>query len=84
MSKTKKKRGQSVQRKRDKRKVRSVSLKFGTLNVGTITGESRELADITERRKLDILFVQETRSKGSKVRNTGGGYKLFSMKREME
>ena len=30
--------GQSVQRKRDKRKVRSVSLKFGTLNVGTITG----------------------------------------------
>ena len=31
--------GKSVRRKRDKRKVRSVSLRFGTLNVGTITGK---------------------------------------------
>ena len=53
--------GKSVRRKRDKRKVRSVSLKFGTLNVGTITGKSRELADMMERRKVDILCVQETR-----------------------
>ena len=69
--------GKSVQRKRDKRKVRSVSLKFGTLNVGTITGKSRELADMMERRKVHILCVQVTRWKGSKARNIGGGYKLF-------
>ena len=66
-----------VRRKRDKRKVRSVSLRFGTLNVGTITGKSRELADMMEKRKVDILCMQETRWKGSKARNIGGGYKLF-------
>ena len=36
----------------EKRNVRSVSLKFGTLNVGRITGKSRELADMLERRKV--------------------------------
>ena len=65
---------QSVRRKRDKRKVRSVSLKFGTLNVGTITRKSRELADILKRRKVDILCMQETRWKGRRARNIGGGY----------
>ena len=30
-----------------------------------------------ERRKVDILCVQETRWKGTKARNIGGGYKLF-------
>ena len=29
------------------------------------------------RRKVDILCVQETRWKGNKARNIGGGYKLF-------
>ena len=69
--------GKWVRRKRDKRKVRSVSLKFGSLNVGTITGKSRELADMMERRKVDILCILESKWKGSKARNIGGGYKLF-------
>lgn len=30
-------------------------------NLGTITGKERELADMMERRKLNILCVQETR-----------------------
>ncbi|KAJ8369492.1 hypothetical protein SKAU_G00095200 [Synaphobranchus kaupii] len=30
-----------------------------------------------DRRKIDILCVQETRWKGSKARNIGRGYKLF-------
>lgn len=30
-------------------------------NLGTITGKERELADMMERRKLNILRVQETR-----------------------
>ena len=68
--------GKSVQTKRDKRKVRSVSLKFGTLNLGTITGKSRELADMMER-KVDILCVLENRLTGRKAKNIGGGYKLF-------
>ncbi|KAK3526868.1 hypothetical protein QTP86_000728 [Hemibagrus guttatus] len=40
-------------------------------------GKGRELADMMERRKVDILCVQETRWKGSKACSIGGGFKLF-------
>ncbi|KAK3506004.1 hypothetical protein QTP70_018512, partial [Hemibagrus guttatus] len=39
--------------------------------------KGRELADMMERRKVDILCVQETRWKGSKPRSIGAGFKLF-------
>ena len=52
-------------------------MRVGTLNVGTMSGRGREVADMMERRKLDLLCVQETKWKGSKARNLGGGYKLF-------
>ncbi|KAK3537988.1 hypothetical protein QTP70_026507, partial [Hemibagrus guttatus] len=39
--------------------------------------KGRELADMMERRKVDILRVQETRWKGSKARSIGAGFKLF-------
>ena len=42
-----------------------------------MTGRGRELADMTERRNVDILRQQETKWKGSKARNIGGGCKLF-------
>ncbi|KAK3518743.1 hypothetical protein QTP70_010884 [Hemibagrus guttatus] len=42
-----------------------------------MTGKGRELADMMERRKVDILCVQETRWKGSKSRSIGAGFKLF-------
>ncbi|MCJ8749472.1 hypothetical protein PDJAM_G00176630 [Pangasius djambal] len=42
-----------------------------------MTGKGRELADMMERRKVDILCVQETRWKGSKARSIGPGFKLF-------
>ncbi|KAK3517196.1 hypothetical protein QTP70_000864 [Hemibagrus guttatus] len=61
----------------EKRKGKSVGLRIGTLNVGTMTGKGRELADMMERRKVDILCVQETRWKGSKARSIGAGFKLF-------
>ncbi|KAK3522745.1 hypothetical protein QTP86_032028, partial [Hemibagrus guttatus] len=41
------------------------------------SGKGRELADMMERRKVDILCVQETRWKGSKARSIGAGFKLF-------
>ncbi|KAK3544338.1 hypothetical protein QTP86_009110 [Hemibagrus guttatus] len=69
--------GRRVRRQREKRKGKSVGLRIGTLNVGTMTGKGRELADMMERRKVDILCVQETRWKGSKARSTGAGFKLF-------
>ena len=42
-----------------------------------MTGRGRELADMMERRNVDILCLQETKWKGSKARNIGGGCKLF-------
>ncbi|KAK3567014.1 hypothetical protein QTP86_008947 [Hemibagrus guttatus] len=39
--------------------------------------KGRELADMMERRKVDILCVQETSWKGSKARSIGAGFKLF-------
>ncbi|KAK3556427.1 hypothetical protein QTP70_008339 [Hemibagrus guttatus] len=55
-------------------------LKFAddTTVIGLIQdGKGRELADMMERRKVDILCVQETRWKGSKARCIGAGFKLF-------
>ncbi|KAK3516279.1 hypothetical protein QTP70_008640 [Hemibagrus guttatus] len=69
--------GRRVHRQREKRKGKSVGLRIGTMNVGTMTGKGRELADMMERRKVDILCVQETRWKGSKARSIGAGFKLF-------
>ena len=42
-----------------------------------MTGRGRELADMMERRNIDILCLQETKWKGSKANNIGGGCKLF-------
>ena len=50
---------------------------MGTLNIGTMTGRGRELADMMERRNVDILCPQETKWKGSKAWNSGGGCKIF-------
>ena len=56
---------------------KTLTLKVGTLNIGTITGRERELADIMERRNVDILCLQETKWKRSKARNIGDGCKLI-------
>ena len=47
------------------------------MNVGSMTGRGRELADLMERRKVGVLCVQETRWKGNKARELGGDCKLF-------
>ncbi|KAK6765126.1 hypothetical protein RB195_025170 [Necator americanus] len=51
--------------------------RLATLNVGTLIGRSRELADSLRKRRVDICCVQETRWKGSKSREFGDGYKLI-------
>ena len=43
-----------------------VQVRVGTLNVGSMTGRGRELADLMERRKVGVLCVQETRWKGTR------------------
>ena len=49
---------------------------MGTSNIGTMTGRGRELADTMERKNVDILCLQETKRKGSKASNIGGGCKI--------
>ena len=55
----------------------NMNMRVGTLNVGTMTGKSREVVDMMERRHIEILCVQETRWKGSKARELGEDYKLY-------
>ena len=52
-------------------------IRLGTVNVGSLTGRSRELADLMDRRKVNILCVQETRWKGNKSKELGEGCKLI-------
>ena len=56
-----KKGGWHMWRQQEKRKEVCRVMKMGMLNVGTMTGKGRELADIIQRRKVDVLCVQETR-----------------------
>ncbi|XP_063859148.1 craniofacial development protein 2-like [Scylla paramamosain] len=71
-------RGGRVRKKQERRKDREVEIRVGSLNVGTMTGKGRKLAaDMMEKRKIDVLCVQETKWRGSKGRLVGGGCKLF-------
>ena len=76
-NKSRKRGGRRVKRQREVWKGRRSLIRVGTLNIGTMTGRGRELADMMERRNVDILCLQETKWKGSKARNIGGGCKLF-------
>ena len=69
--------GRRVKKQREVWKGRRSLIRVGTLNIGTMTGRGRELADMMEQRNVDILCLQETKWKGSKARNIGGGCKLF-------
>ena len=60
------------ERNEERKKAKKIKLKVATLNVGTMTGKGREVADLVERRGVDILCVQETRWKGKKARCIGG------------
>ena len=49
-------------RQRDKNKF--CNMKTATLNIGSLTGKSREIADMMTRRRSDIMYLQETRWTG--------------------
>ena len=66
-----------MKKQREAWKGRRSLIRVGTLNIATMTGRGRELADMMERRNVDILCLQETKWKGSKARNIGGGCKIF-------
>ena len=76
-NKSRKRGGRRMKRQWKVWKGRRSFIRVGTLNIGTMPGKGRELADMMERRNVNILCVQETKWKGSKARNIGGGCKLF-------
>ena len=73
----KKRAGRRVKRQREMWEGRRTLIRVGTLNIGTMTGRRIEPADMMERRSVDVLSLQETKWKGSKARNIGGGCKIF-------
>ena len=77
VNKSRKREGKRVKKQREEWKERCSLIRVGTLNIRTMAGRVRELADMMERRNVDILCVKETKSKGSKARNNGGGCKIF-------
>ena len=76
-NKSRKRGGRRVKKQREAWKGKRSLIMVGTLNIGTMTGRGKELADMMERRNVDILCLQETKWKGSKARNIGGGCKIF-------
>ena len=65
------------ERNEERKKAKKIKLRVAPLNVETMTGKGREVADLMERRGVDILCVQETRWKGERARCIGGGYKMW-------
>ena len=65
------------ERNEERKKAKKIKLRVATLNVGTMTGKGREVADLLERRGVDILCVQETRWKEERARCIGGRYKMW-------
>lgn len=53
------------------------SMRIGTINVGTMTGRGRAIADLMRKRKVEVMCVQETRWTGNKAKELGDGYKLI-------
>ena len=50
-------------------------ISFLTVNIGTMTCKSREVANMLKRRRVSIACVQETKWKGSKAKEIGEGYR---------
>ena len=66
-----------IKKQAQRRRQSETVMRVGTLNIGSMTGRGREVADMMKRRRVDILCVQETRWKGEKARELGDGYKLY-------
>ena len=67
-NKSRNRRGRRVKRQRELWKGRRSLIRVGTLNIETMTGRGRELADTMEQRNVHLFCLQETKWKGSKAR----------------
>ncbi len=64
-------------RRRRDNKGKGKTIRIATLNVGSMTGRGQEVVDFMERRKVNIMCVQETKWKGNKTKELGNGFKLL-------
>ena len=55
-------------------KCEEAGLRICSINVGTITGKSGELAKMLEERRVSVACVQEIRWKGCMAKYLGNGY----------
>ena len=76
-NKRRKRRRRRVKRQQEVWKERRSLVNIGILNIGTMIERGRELEDLMKRRNVDILCLHETKWKGCKAMNIGGGCKLF-------
>jgi hypothetical protein len=64
--------------RRVRKLVKSSKVRVGTWNVGSLTGKLREVVDTMIRRRVNILYVQETKWKGQKAKEVEDtGFKLW-------
>lgn len=56
---------------------KSLRLRFGTLNILTLTNKIEELIDVMKDRRLDVLGLSETKWRGWGEKELRDGYKLF-------
>ena len=54
-----------------------VHIRVGSLNIGSMTGRGREVADLMVRRKIGVVCVQETGWKGNKAKELREGCMLI-------
>ena len=52
-------------------------VRIGSLNVGTMEGKALEVVEMMHRRRMEVLYVQETKWKGYRARQMAGGYKMM-------
>jgi hypothetical protein len=57
--------------------AKTTRIKFATWNVGSLTGKSREIVDVMQRRKINVMCIQEVKWTGQSAREIGDGYKVL-------
>ncbi|KAH1262945.1 Phosphoinositide phospholipase C 6 [Glycine max] len=61
-----------------KKLVHDRMIRFGTWNIGTLTGKSMEIVDVMVRRKINFMCLQETKWTGEKAKELdNSGFKLW-------
>ncbi|KAH1264626.1 Craniofacial development protein 2 [Glycine max] len=61
-----------------KKLVHDRRIRFGTWNIGTLTGKSMKIVDVMVRRKINFMCLQETKWTGEKAKELdNSGFKLW-------